>query len=103
MQDRANETEASKILIGSFKEFMSGKTIDCRCPSNHTLFFKYIVDRQLIEIHCKECSKRWSKLKSNPGHKVKSFIFHRYDVKMNLIETVIVDGNEEKVIGKDVN
>jgi len=98
LTDRATPTEAAKILIGSFKEFMSGKTIDCRCPSNHTLYFKFLVDRQLIEIHCKECSKRWSKLYSSQDRKTKSFIFHRYDVKMNLIETVIVDGKEEKII-----
>ena len=96
--DEATPQEAAKILIGAFKEFMAGKTIDCRCPSNNTLFFKYLVDRKLIEIHCKECSKRWTKLKSAGPQKVKSFVFHRYDVKMNLIETVIVDGDKEKII-----
>lgn len=98
MPEKADPKEAAKILIGSFKDFMSGKTIDCRCPSNNTLFFKFLVDRQLIEIHCKECSKRWTKLHTSNDRKTKSFIFHRYDVKMNLIETVIVDGKEEKVI-----
>ena len=94
----ATKAEAAKILIGSFKEFMKDKKIEIRCPSNHTMFFKFLVDRQLIEIHCRECSKKWGKLKSMGSRNIKSFIFHRYDVKMNLVETVIVDGNQEKII-----
>ena len=95
---KATSDEAAKILIGSFKEYMTDKSIECRCPSSGKLFFKYLIDRQLIEIHCKECSKRWTKLQKKPWPETKSFIFHRFDVKMNLIETVIVDGKEEKII-----
>ena len=96
--ERANQDEAAKILISTFKDFVRGKTIDCRCPSNGVQFFKYLVDRNLIEVHCKKCSEKWSKLKTPGKRKANTFIFHRYDVKMNLVETVIVDGKEEKVI-----
>ena len=90
--------EAAKLLIGSFKQFMKGKTLNCRCPSGNTLFFKFLVDRQLIEVKCYKCTKRWNKLKNRGYKKSKSFIFHRYDVKMKHVETVIVDGNTEKNI-----
>lgn len=96
LTEKAPPELAAKILIGSFKDFIKDKKIEIRCPSNHTMFFKFLADRQLIEIHCRECSKRWNRLQTTS--KGKSFIFHRYDVKMNLIETVIVDGNKEKII-----
>ena len=95
---RAAPEEAAKLLIGSFKEFMKGRSIGCRCPSSNTLFFKFLVDRQLIEVKCYKCTKRWNKLKNKGLRKSKSFIFHRYDVKMKHVETVIVDGKMEKKI-----
>ena len=98
MADKATPDEAAKILISSFKDFVRGKSIDCKCPSNNILFFKFLVDRQLIEVHCRKCSEKWSKLKAPHKNKPDTFIFHRYDVKMNLVETVIVDGKKEKVI-----
>lgn len=91
----ATKAEAAKILIGSFRDFLKDKKIEIRCPSNRTMFFKFLADKQLIEVHCRECSKKWNKLKSPGANNSKSFIFHRYDVKMNLVETVIVDGKEE--------
>ena len=83
----------AEIIIQAFKDFVRGKSIDVRCPSNRTLFGKFLVDRQLLEFACRACSKKWSALK-----KSKSFVFHRYDVKMNLVETVIVDGDKQEII-----
>jgi len=83
----------AQIIIQGFKDFVRGKYIEIRCPSNNTLFAKFLVDRQLLEFACRACSKKWSALK-----KSKSFVFHRYDVKMNLVETVIVDGKKTETI-----
>lgn len=83
----------AQIIIQAFKDFVRGKYIEIRCPSNNTLFAKFLIDRQLLEFACRACSKKWSALK-----KSKSFVFHRYDVKMNLVETVIVDGKKTETI-----
>ena len=89
----------ARIIIQAFKDFAKGRYVEVRCPSNHTLFAKFLVDRQLLEVACRTCSKKWSALK-----KSKSFVFHRYDVKMNLVETIIVNGKKQKIIErKDVN
>ena len=89
----------AQIIIQAFKDFAKGKYIEIRCPSNHTLFAKFLVERQLFEVACRTCSKKWSALQ-----KSKSFVFHRYDVKMNLVETIIVNGKKQKIIErKDVN
>jgi len=83
----------AQVIIQAFKEFVKGKYIEVRCPSNNTLFAKFLVDRQLLEFACRACSKKMSALK-----KSKSFVFHRYNVKMNLVETVIVDGEKTETI-----
>ncbi len=83
----------AQIIIQAFKDFARGKYVEIRCPSNNTLFAKFLIDRQLLEFACRACSKKWSALK-----KSKSFVFHRYDVRMNLVETLIVDGKKEEII-----
>lgn len=91
----------AKIIIESFREFVKGKYIEIRCPSNATLFFKFMVDRRLIEVACKKCSDKWSRLKSNDYKKNRCIVLHRFDVKMRLVETVIVDRGEEKIVKRE--
>lgn len=102
MKPRTEEVSPdAKIIIESFREFVKGKYIEVRCPSNNTLFFKFMVDRRLIEVACKKCSEKWSRLKSNDSKLNRSIVLHRFDAKMRLVETVIVDRGEEKIIKKE--
>ena len=96
MAKKSKTDPDAQIVIQAFKDHVKGKYIEVRCPSNNTLFAKYLVDRGLLEFLCRACSKKWSALK-----KSKSFVFHLYDVKMNLVETVIVDGGKAETIRKE--
>ena len=93
MGKKSTVDQDAQIIIQAFKDFTRGKYIEIRCPSNNTLFAKFLVDRQLLEFACRACSKKWSALK-----KSRSFVFHRYDVKMKLIETVIVDWKKQEIV-----
>jgi len=98
MAKKSKVDPEAQVIIQAFRDFVKGKSIEVRCPSNNTLFAKFLVDRQLLEFACRACSKKWSALK-----KSKSFVFHRYDVKMNLVETVILEGDRKETIkGKEV-
>lgn len=88
--------EDAKILIGLFKEMMKDKSVFVKCPAYKTLFCKILVDRQLIEFKCSRCTKKWQSLSKGKDISV----FHRFNKKGDLVETVIVEQGNERPIDK---
>lgn len=88
------DKEVARIVIGNIKELMKGKTIEVRCPANKTLFCKILIDRQLVEYMCRRCTAKWQSL----TRKVTVQVYHRFTLKGRLLETVIVERGEERVI-----
>ena len=75
---------------------MKDKTIEIRCPANKTLFCKFLVSRQLMEYLCRKCTLKWRLLTKSTDVTV----YHRFTIKGELVETVIVEKGKERVLDK---